>query len=135
LLGRGPAATWQLRGNNRHFVGTPDRVLVVDARDRPVTWRLARTICLCAPLLAGAFAFLHTGARADDVCMSERFVPADGLSLWPPGTHCAFGEPAETDVLVNPWLALALVAVLGGAVASLRRRPGARKAQQFVKPR
>ena len=43
--------------------------------------RVALIACLCMLLLAGAFLFLHTGARADGVCMSERFVPADGVSL------------------------------------------------------
>jgi hypothetical protein len=87
-----------------------------------MAWRSAGVICLCALLLVGAFVFLHTGERADGVCMSERFVTADGASLWPPGTRCTFGEPARTDVLVNPWFALALITALVGSVVSLGPR-------------
>jgi hypothetical protein len=84
--------------------------------------RYVPTICLCTLLLAGALLFLHTGGRADSVCMSERFVTADGASFWPPGTRCTFGEPARTDVLVNPWFVLVLVTVLVGSVVSLAPR-------------
>jgi hypothetical protein len=79
--------------------------------------RVASMICLGTLLLAGAFLFLHTGERADAVCMSERFVTADGVSLWPPGTRCTYGEPASTDVLVNWWLGVVLGAVLVGSAA------------------
>jgi hypothetical protein len=85
--------------------------------------RIAPMICLGALLFAGAFLFLHTGERADEVCTRERFVSADGISLWPPGTRCTFGEPSRTDVLVNPWLGLVLVAVLAGCAVGVRRRP------------
>jgi hypothetical protein len=84
--------------------------------------RVPLIACICTLLLAGAFLFLHTGERADGVCMSERFVPADGVSLWPPGTRCTYGEPARTDVLVNWWFGLALGAVLVGSVAGLGPR-------------
>jgi len=77
---------------------------------------------LGAVFLAGAFLFLHTGGRADDVCERERFVPADGLSLWPPGARCSFGEPQRTDVLVNPWLGLALVAILAAMATTYGHR-------------
>lgn len=77
---------------------------------------------LAAGAVAVAFVFLHTGARADDVCERGRFVPADGLSLWPPGARCSFGEPATTDVLVNEWLALVVVAIVAGMAATYGRR-------------
>lgn len=77
---------------------------------------------LGAGVVSVSFVFLHTGARADDVCERERFVPADGLSLWPPGARCGFGEPQRTDVLVNPWLALVVVAILAGMAATYGRR-------------
>jgi len=77
---------------------------------------------LGAGVVSVAFVFLHTGARADDVCERERFVPADGLSLWPPGARCSFGEPQKTDVLINPWLALVVVAMLVGMAATYGRR-------------
>jgi hypothetical protein len=84
--------------------------------------RIAPTICLSALLFAGAFLFLHTGERADGVCKRERFVSADGVSLWPPGARCTFGEPLRTDVLVNPWLGLVLVTVLAGCAVGLGQR-------------
>jgi hypothetical protein len=73
-------------------------------------------------LLAGVFLFLQTGERAHGVCMSERFAAADGVSLWPPGVRCTFGEPARTDVLVNPWLGLVLVTLVAGSAVSLGQR-------------
>ena len=79
-------------------------------------------IAVGAGIAAVAFVFLHTGARADGVCRRERFVPADGLSLWPPGARCSFGEPQTTDVLVNPWLALVVAAIVAGMVATHGRR-------------
>jgi hypothetical protein len=79
--------------------------------------------CLCTLLLAGAFLFLHTGARADGVCMRERFVQADGVSLWPPGTRCTYGEPARTDILVNWWFGVVLGAVLVASAVVLGPRP------------
>jgi hypothetical protein len=84
--------------------------------------RIAPMICLGALVLAGAFLFLHTGEPADGVCMRERFVSADGLSLWPPGTRCTFGEPPRTDVLVNAWLGLVLVPVVVGCAVGLAWR-------------
>lgn len=84
--------------------------------------RVAPIICLSALLLAGAFLFLHTGERAEGVCKRERFVPADGVSLWPPGARCTFGDPSRTDVLVNPWLGLVLVAVLAGSAVGVGQR-------------
>jgi hypothetical protein len=75
-----------------------------------------------AGVVAVAFVFLHTGARADDVCERGRFVPADGLSLWPPGARCSFGEPQRTEVLFNPWLALMVLAILADMVATYGRR-------------
>jgi hypothetical protein len=79
-------------------------------------------IGLSALLFVGAFVFLHTSERADGVCMRERFVWADGVSLWPPGTRCTFGEPARTDVLVNPWLAVVLLAIIAGCVVVVPER-------------
>jgi hypothetical protein len=84
--------------------------------------RVALIACLGTLLLVGAFLFLHTGARADGVCMRELFVPAGGVSLWPPGTSCTYGEPARTDVLVNWWFGVVLGAVLVGSVAALGPR-------------
>jgi hypothetical protein len=77
-------------------------------------------IAVCVLLIGGAFLFLHTGGPAEDVCMSERFAGSDGVSLWPPGTRCSYGEPARTDVVVNWWFVLASAAVLAGAVAHAR---------------
>jgi hypothetical protein len=88
--------------------------------------RAAPIICLSALLLVAAFLLLHTGGRADGVCERGRFVPADGVSFWPPGTRCTFGEPSRTDVLVNPWLGLVLVAVLAGGAVGLRGDPARR---------
>jgi hypothetical protein len=87
-----------------------------------MAWRSVAVTCLCALLLASAFVFLHTGERADSVCMSDRFVTADGVSLWPPGARCTFGEPSRTDVLLNPWFALAMIPALVGSVVSLALR-------------
>ena len=84
--------------------------------------RLTATTLVCLCTLAGAFWFLHTGQRADGVCMSEAFVPADGISVWPPGARCTYGEPARTDVLVNWWFVVVLGAVLVGGVAALGGR-------------
>jgi hypothetical protein len=78
-------------------------------------------ICVCVLLIGGAFLFLHTGERAADVCMSERFAPSDGVSLWPPGARCSYGEPVRTDVVVNWWFVLVSATVLAGVVAL---RPG-----------
>jgi hypothetical protein len=84
--------------------------------------RLALQVCLVALVLAGAFLFLHTGVRADGLCEPQRFVPADGVSLWPPGTRCTYGEPPRTDVLFHPWLALLLLAAIAGGAVALGHR-------------
>ena len=62
-------------------------------------------------LLAGAFAFLHSGARAAALCERERFVHSGELSLWPPGARCSYGEPEIQDILINPWFGMAIIAV------------------------
>jgi hypothetical protein len=85
--------------------------------------RRITAMTVSAGVVAAAFVFLHTGARADGVCERERFVPADGLSLWPPGARCSFGEPQATDVLFNPWLALVVLVLVAGMVATYGRRP------------
>jgi hypothetical protein len=86
-----------------------------------MSWRIVSTAGLGALVVAAAFVFLHTGARADAVCERERFVPTDGLSLWPPGMRCSFGEPEQTDVLINPWW-LGLLLVVALAILSTRLR-------------
>ena len=74
--------------------------------------RTALTGLVLLALLAGAFAFLHSGARAAGVCERERFVSSGELSLWPPGARCSYGEPQIQDVLLNPWFGMAVIAVL-----------------------
>ena len=78
---------------------------------------MAVTLALCALVLAGAFVVLHTGGRADAVCRDAAFVPADGISVWPPGVRCSYGEPQTTDVVVSPWLWFVLMGVVIAVVA------------------
>jgi hypothetical protein len=89
--------------------------------------RIVVMIGLAIVVAAGAFVVLLTRARADDVCERERFVPADGLSLWPPGVRCSFGEPQQTDVFLNPWWLGFVLLVTGATMAATldprRRRP------------
>jgi len=49
-------------------------------------------------VIVGAFVLLHTGARASALCARDGAAVPDGLSLWPPGTRCAGGEPVRTNV-------------------------------------
>ena len=81
-------------------------------------------VALTVVAILAAFVFWHTGGRADAVCRRELFVPAGGLSLWPPGARCTYGEPATSDVLINPWLTgtLLLIAVVNVAITVWRSR-------------
>jgi hypothetical protein len=65
-------------------------------------------------LVAAAFAFWHTGARASALCTREVFVSGGSLSLWPPGTRCEYGLPVQSDTFLNLWFfatAFALVTI------------------------
>jgi hypothetical protein len=71
--------------------------------------------------VAGAFVFWHTGGRGGAVCERERFVTMGDLSLWPPGVSCTYGEPAMSDVFINPWFLMTLVGfALVFAIVTLR---------------
>jgi hypothetical protein len=80
-------------------------------------------VCL---VTAGAFLFLHTGARASALCERDGAAVSDGLSAWPPGTRCSGGLPVvtrvkfdETVLFVIP--AIALLAFGGAALAQRSR--------------
>jgi hypothetical protein len=81
-----------------------------------------RTSLLAAAclLLAGlGFVLLHSGAPGDAACERSLFVPSAGFSAWPPGARCEYGEPNQTEVVVNGWFA-AVVFALGVAFAAAR---------------
>ena len=67
----------------------------------------------------GGFVALHTGPRADAACeQATTFVPSDGISVWPPGARCTYGEPSRTVVVRNVWfLVLIGLLILAGIVA------------------
>jgi hypothetical protein len=92
-----------------------------------VKLRLALIAAACLFVAVGAFVWLHTGAPGDAACERSTFVESDGLSAWPPGARCSYGEPARTDVVVNGWFA----AVAGGlAVALAVALPPAKRSDQ-----
>jgi hypothetical protein len=79
---------------------------------RQVVWRVAWGVLFAV----GAFVFWHSGGRADALCTDHAFVPSDGLSLWPPGAACTYGEPATTDTLLNPLFFITVVIPLVAGV-------------------
>jgi uncharacterized Zn-binding protein involved in type VI secretion len=112
------------RGSDRHAkVGDPFTAFGIDEEiERPddsyvpgVKLRLTLVTAACSIVLAGAFVWLHAGAPDDATCERSRFVDSDGFSAWPPGARCSYGEPRQTDVIVNGWFA----AVVGGLAVAL----------------
>jgi hypothetical protein len=77
-------------------------------------------------ITVGGFVVLHTGAPGDAACERSRFVPSFGLSAWPPGVRCEYGEPVQTDVIVNGWFALVVVAAAVTFVVAAPRSTRAR---------
>ena len=71
----------------------------------------ARLFLLAAACIA-AFVWLHTGAPGDAACERARFSDSSGFSAWPPGARCEFGEPAQTDVVLNGWFAAVIFVVV-----------------------
>jgi hypothetical protein len=73
----------------------------------------------CAVGALAVFVFLHTGARADGLCVREGAAVPDGLSWWPPGVRCSGGEPAHSKTELDPVVLLAVpglaVLLFGGA--------------------
>jgi hypothetical protein len=66
----------------------------------------------CFLIAVGAFVWLHSGAIGNATCQGSRFVSSSGLSAWPPGARCAYGEPVRTDIVISNWFAV----VVGGVV-------------------
>jgi hypothetical protein len=68
------------------------------------------------------FVFLHTGPRAESVCVAEGSYRTGTLSLWPPGNECAGPAPPATTVVVfddGYWGVLGFATVLLAAVAMI----------------
>ena len=82
---------------------------------------------MAAALVIASFFMLHTGARADALCLREAFVEGGELSLWPPGARCSFGEPAREGVVLHPaFVGIALLVVVAAVVAWWKPRNAVR---------
>jgi hypothetical protein len=81
-----------------------------------------------AVLVAAAFVFWHTGARASAVCTREVFVSGGSLSLWPPGARCGYGLPVQHDTFLNLWFFMTAFAIVAAAVIvdTIRSTPSRR---------
>ena len=85
---------------------------------------MPRYVIQCALVAVGVFAaafvYMHTGARADNLCGAHGFVGTGSFLLWPPGARCAGGEPEIERTYFDPVFILPAVAILmlaGGALA------------------
>ena len=91
--------------------------------------RASAVAAATAALLTAAFLVLHTGARGDRLCEREVFVRGGELSLWPPGTRCTYGEPAQTGVELHPIFVTVLLVVAVAAVVLVPRMRRPRRAE------
>jgi hypothetical protein len=77
-------------------------------------------IAACVLVVVAAFAYMHTGVRAERLCTNHGFSGSGSLSAWPPGVRCTGGEPQIEETYFDPVFILPAVAVLmlgAGAVA------------------
>lgn len=74
-------------------------------------------------VLVAAFAYMHSGARADKLCAGKGFPASGSLSLWPPGARCTGGEPEIEQTAFDPVFILPAVAILllGAGALALRQ--------------
>ena len=71
-------------------------------------------------VFAAAFAYMHTGARAEHLCNANGFSGPGSFSLWPPGARCVGGEPRIERTYFDPVFIIPAVLILmlaGGALA------------------
>jgi hypothetical protein len=79
----------------------------------------------CVLVLLVAFAYMHTGPRAESLCASKGFPGPASFSVWPPGAECTGGTPEVSQTAFDPVFILPAVAVLMlGAGAVALRQPG-----------
>ena len=74
-------------------------------------------------VLVAAFAYMHSGARAENLCAAKGFSGTGSLSLWPPGARCTGGEPEIEEIVFDPVFILPAVAILllGAGALALRQ--------------
>jgi hypothetical protein len=73
-------------------------------------------------VFAAAFLYMHTGARAENLCSAHRFSGPGSFSLWPPGARCSGGEPEIERTYFDPVFILPAVAILMLAAGALALR-------------
>jgi hypothetical protein len=88
--------------------------------------RLSRTllsIAACLLVVAAAFAYMHTGARAERLCANHGFSDTGSLSVSPPGARCTGGEPRIERTYFDPVFILPAIVILmlGGGVLAMRQ--------------
>ena len=66
----------------------------------------------CVLVVVAAFAYMHTGARAERLCNAHGFSGTGSFSLSPPGVRCSGGVPEIEATYVDPVFILPAVAVL-----------------------
>jgi hypothetical protein len=82
-------------------------------------------IAACVLVVVAAFAYMHTGVRAERLCNNYGFSGTGSLSAWPPGARCAGGEPRIEQTYFDPVFILPAVAILMlGAGALAMRQTG-----------
>jgi hypothetical protein len=83
-------------------------------------------IAACVLVVAAAFAYMHTGVRAERLCNNHGFSETGSLSAWPPGARCTGGEPRIERTYFDPVFILPAIVVLmlaGGALAMRQSGP------------
>ena len=85
--------------------------------------RLLLPIAACVLVVAAAFAYMHTGARAERLCNTHGFSGTGSLSAWPPGARCTGGEPRIEATYFDPVFILPAIVILmlGGGVVAMRQ--------------
>jgi hypothetical protein len=85
--------------------------------------RLSSLIPLFAVgVFAAAFVYMHSGARAENLCAGKGFSGTGTFSLWPPGARCTGGEPQIEQIAFDPVFILPAVVILMLAAGALALR-------------